>query len=74
MNLSFSIMNYYRKTTPLAIRKFADGLMASSVFITTTSLYQQCTKVAFAAMVMGALGKILSNCFAEVEQEVKKDV
>lgn len=70
--MKFSIKHYWNPT-PKRIRKIADGVLAMSTFITTSSIIADWHKVALAAVLLGAGAKFLSNCFSEESNDGKPD-
>lgn len=60
-----ALKNYYLPT-PKTARKFGDGLLAMSTFLTTYSVADEWGKgITIAIVIVGALGKFLTNLFSE---------
>lgn len=58
-------INHYWKPTPKTVRKFADALLASSTFISASSILINYPKVAVFSVILGASAKFISNFFGE---------
>lgn len=58
--------NYYAPT-PKKWRKLGDALLGVSTTITTFAIYQEMKGIAITALVLGVIGKFLSNFFTEEE-------
>jgi hypothetical protein len=56
--------NYYQPT-PTKWRKLGDALLGVSTTITTFAIYQEMKGIAITALILGVIGKFLSNFFAE---------
>ena len=62
------INKYYKQyymPTPTNIRKWADGLLACSTFVTASSIIENYPLLALIALFVGVLGKFVSNFFSE---------
>ena len=57
--------NNYTSPTPVKWRKFGDALLGVSTTITGFAIYDNDKKIAMAALVVGVLGKFISNLFKE---------
>lgn len=55
----------YSSPTPKKWRKIGDALLATSTTITSFAIYEDAKAVAIAALVLGSLGKFLTNFFSE---------
>jgi hypothetical protein len=60
----FKLSNYY-KPTPARWRKIGDGLLAASTFVTGYSLIANYHTLAITALVVGAIGKFMTDFFHE---------
>ena len=58
-------MSNYYKSTPAKWRKIGDALLAVSTTITGFAIYEQTKWVALSALILGVLGKFLTNFFTE---------
>ncbi len=58
-------MSNYYKNTPAKWRKIGDALLAVSTTITGFAIYEQSKWVALSALILGVLGKFLTNFFTE---------
>ena len=58
-------LNKYYSPTPVKWRKLGDALLGVSTTITGFSIYNDMKEVAIAALVLGSIGKFLSNFFTE---------
>jgi len=58
-------MKKYYSPTPLKWRKLGDALLAASTTITTYAIYNDMKSIAITALIMGAVGKFLTNFFSE---------
>ncbi len=58
------MQNYY-KPTPAKWRKIGDTLLAVSTTITGFAIYEQSKGIAISALILGVLGKFLSNFFTD---------
>jgi hypothetical protein len=56
--------NYY-KPTPIKWRKLGDALLGVSTTITGFAIYEEAKWVAITALVLGVVGKFLTNFFGE---------
>lgn len=54
----------YQKPTPKKLRRLGDSLLAASTFITTYSFMENYNKIAIASLVIGVIGKFLTNFFS----------
>lgn len=61
-------LNKYYSPTPVKWRKLGDALLGVSTTITGFSIYNDMKEVAIAALVLGSIGKFLSNFFTEEEK------
>jgi hypothetical protein len=59
------MMSNYYKNTPAKWRKIGDALLAVSTTITGFAIYEQSKWVALSALILGVLGKFLTNFFTE---------
>jgi hypothetical protein len=57
-------MSYY-KPTPKKWRQLGDALLAVSTFITAQAIVSDMKSIALTAVILGALGKFLTNFFSE---------
>lgn len=55
----------YYTPTPMKWRKLGDALLGASTTITGFSIYNDMKEVAIAALLLGVIGKFLSNFFTE---------
>jgi hypothetical protein len=53
----------YSSPTPKKWRKIGDALLATSTTITSFAIYEDAKAVAIVALVLGSLGKFLTNFF-----------
>jgi hypothetical protein len=58
------LRNYY-KPTPTKWRKLGDALLGVSTIITTFSIYNEVQWVAITALIVGVIGKFLTNFFSK---------
>lgn len=58
-------LNNYYSPTPKKWRQLGDALLGVSTTITGFSLYNEMKEVAFAALIIGVVGKFLSNFFVD---------
>jgi hypothetical protein len=58
------LKNYY-KPTPIKWRRLGDALLAVSTTITSFALYEDIQWVALTALIIGVIGKFLTNFFTE---------
>lgn len=59
-------MKKYYEPTPVWARKLGDALLATSTFLTTYSVADEWGKgITIAIIIIGALGKFLTNFFNE---------
>jgi len=57
----------YAKPTPAKWRKLGDALLGVSTTITGFAIYEEAKWVAITALVLGVIGKFLTNFFTEDE-------
>ncbi len=55
----------YASPTPKKWRKLGDALLAMSTTITGFAIYEEAKWVAITALVLGTVGKFLTNFFSE---------
>ncbi|TXG80646.1 MAG: hypothetical protein E6R13_07750 [Spirochaetes bacterium] len=55
----------YASPTPKKWRKLGDALLAASTTITGFAIYEDAKWVAITALVLGTVGKFLTNFFSE---------
>ena len=55
----------YSKSTPRKWKKLGDALLGVSTTITGFSLYNDMKEVAIAALIIGSVGKFITNFFDE---------
>jgi len=60
-----SLFKNYSKNTPKFWRKLGDGLLGASTVITTFAIYEEMKAVAITALILGVVGKFLTNFFTE---------
>ena len=60
--------NYYTPT-PKKWRKLGDALLGVSTTITGFAIYEEAKWVAITALLLGVVGKFLTNFFGEDEQD-----
>lgn len=58
-------LKQYQKPTPKKLRKLGDALLAVSTFVSGTAIVNDMKYIALAAVAVGAVGKFLTNFFAE---------
>lgn len=63
------MMSNYYKATPAKWRKIGDALLAVSTTITGFAIYEQTKWIALSALILGVLGKFLTNFFTEEQSE-----
>ena len=56
-------LNQYRRPTPIKWRRIGDGLLLASSLVSTTNI--ESPVLATAAIVIGTVGKFLTNFFAD---------
>lgn len=56
--------NYYKPTPPFW-RKLGDAMLAASTTMTTYAIYNDMKAIAITSLIIGTLGKFLSNLFSE---------
>ncbi len=59
-----SIRHFYNPT-PAKLRKLGDALLASATFVTSLAIVQNYKTVALVAVIVGAVGKFITNFFTE---------
>ena len=57
--------NTYYSPTPTKFRKLGDALLGVSTTITGFAIYQDVKWVALTALIIGVIGKFLTNFFSE---------
>jgi hypothetical protein len=62
----------YKKPTPKKMRKLGDALLAVSTTISLYAITEEMKALALGAVILGAVGKFLTNFFAEEEVEEKR--
>lgn len=67
-NMGFK--NYW-KPTPKNLRRLGDSLLGVSMFITTYSIMEDMTGLAIGSMIVGVVGKFLTNFFKEDSSETE---
>lgn len=70
MKPTYKLSNYW-KPTPKNIRKAADALMIISAAATTLSAVNHSEGLTALFALIGTVGKVLSNFFAEPKEETK---
>ena len=55
----------YWSPTPRKLRKWGDSLLAASIAASTYSVVVECKGLAISFMLVGLIGKIISNLFTE---------
>ena len=68
----FSLKSYYQPT-PANIRKFGDALLGSCQFATGYAVISENTILAIIFIVVGTIGKFLSNFFTEYPSDTTKN-
>ena len=58
-------LKHYYKPTPAKLRKLGDALLGTATFVTGLSIISNYKTVAIIAVVVGAIGKFLTNFFTE---------
>lgn len=58
-------LNNYYSPTPKKWRQLGDALLGVSTTITGFSLYNEMKEVALAALIIGVIGKFLTNFFVD---------
>lgn len=69
MSIRKKIRTRYYLPTPKFWRKIGDSLLAVSTMITTASIYEDYKWLAIGALLVGVIGKFLTNMFSEVDTE-----
>ena len=64
MKIKFKIKSYYQPT-PAKMRKLGDALLGASQFLTGYSIVMDEKYLAFTCIVIGTLGKFMTNFFVE---------
>jgi len=59
------IKNKYYAPTPVKWRKFGDALLGVSTTITGFAIYEEIKWIAITALVLGVIGKFLTNFFSK---------
>lgn len=59
------VKHYYNKPTSARWRKLGDALLGVSTTITGFAIYSEIKWVAISALVLGVVGKFLTNFFSE---------
>lgn len=59
------IKNKYYSPTPVKWRKLGDALLGVSTTITSFAIYEDIKGVAITALILGVVGKFLTNFFAD---------
>ena len=59
------IKNKYYAPTPVKWRKLGDALLGVSTTITSFAIYEDIKGVAITALILGVVGKFLTNFFAD---------
>ncbi len=59
-----NILNDYYKPTPLRMRKIGDALLGASMTMSTYAIMNNYPKVGVVIMVIGGLGKFISNLWS----------
>lgn len=67
IKFKFKLKNYY-KPTPKRMRKFGDALLGSCQFLTGFSVIMEEKWLAIACIIIGTIGKFLSNFYTEEEE------
>jgi len=62
------LMNNYWSSTPKKWRKLGDALLGASTTITGFAIANDNHYIAYAALICGVLGKVITNLFTETEQ------
>ena len=57
--------NKYFKPTPYNLRRFGDSLLVASTFATTSSIILDKPGLAVIIVILGTLGKFITNFFAD---------
>lgn len=60
-----NLLNGFYKPTPVFWRKLGDALLASGVFISGISIYQEFKWFAICSVILSVLGKFLTNFFSD---------
>ena len=58
------LKNYY-KPTPTTLRKLGDALLGVSTIITTFAIYNEVQWIAISSLILGVIGKFLTNFFSK---------
>jgi hypothetical protein len=59
------IKDKYYAPTPAKWRKLGDALLGVSTTITGFAIYEEVKEIAITALILGVVGKFLTNFFAE---------
>lgn len=70
MKTEFSWKGYW-KPTPLILRKIGDALLGVFSIVSVSSVITEHKDLAIASLVIGVIGKILSNFFCETPVETE---
>ena len=62
------LMKNYWSPTPKKWRKLGDALLGASTTITGFAIANDSKYIAYAALICGVLGKVITNLFTETEQ------
>lgn len=66
-------MKHYSKPTPKKWRKLGDSLLAASVFATTFTMIMKYEYLSIGIVIVGVIGKFLTNFFSEEDKTIKED-
>jgi len=58
-------LKQYYKPTPAKLRKLGDALLGAATFVTGLSIISNYKTVAIIAVIVGAVGKFMTNFFTE---------
>ena len=64
------LMNNYWAPTPKKWRKLGDALLGASTTITGFSIATDHKYIAYAALICGVLGKVITNLFTEQPEQI----
>ena len=67
-------MNNYFKATPAKYRKLGDALLAVSTAVTTYAIVEEYKWIALVAVIIGSVGKFLTNFFADTDGDGIADI
>ena len=62
---TMKLKDRYLSSTPTKFRKLGDALLGVSTMITSFAIYEEAKWVAISALLIGVVGKFLSNFFTE---------